>query len=85
MKTKFSKRDLIIIAAALIIGLTIGKFALGTSEENHDGHVHELEQITENGETIWTCSMHPQIRMDEPGNCPICGMELIPADDGGLR
>ncbi|RLD68115.1 MAG: efflux RND transporter periplasmic adaptor subunit [Bacteroidetes bacterium] len=83
MKTKFSKRDLIIIAAALIIGLTIGKFALGTSEENHDGHDHELEQITENGEIIWTCSMHPQIRMDEPGNCPICGMELIPADDGG--
>ena len=28
--------------------------------------------------TIYTCSMHPQIRMSEPGNCPICGMELIP-------
>ncbi len=39
--------------------------------------------------TIWTCSMHPQIRMLEPGNCPICGMELIPAttgeDTGGER
>ena len=83
MKTKFSKRDIIIMAAALIIGLTIGKFALGTSDENHEGHDHELVEVTENGETIWTCSMHPQIRMDEPGNCPICGMELIPADDGG--
>jgi membrane fusion protein, copper/silver efflux system len=28
--------------------------------------------------TIWTCSMHPQIRMPQPGKCPICGMELIP-------
>src|SRR5512133_2036924 len=28
--------------------------------------------------TIWTCAMHPQIRMSEPGKCPICGMELIP-------
>ncbi len=28
--------------------------------------------------TIWTCSMHPQIRRDKPGNCPICGMTLIP-------
>ncbi len=83
MKTKFSKRDIIIMAAALIIGLTIGKFALGTSNENHEGHDHELTAVSENGETIWTCSMHPQIRMDEPGNCPICGMELIPADDGG--
>jgi membrane fusion protein, copper/silver efflux system len=29
-------------------------------------------------QTIWTCSMHPQIRMTEPGQCPICGMDLIP-------
>ena len=27
---------------------------------------------------IWTCSMHPQVRMDAPGQCPICGMDLIP-------
>jgi len=27
---------------------------------------------------IWTCSMHPQIRKEEPGQCPICGMDLIP-------
>ena len=27
---------------------------------------------------IWTCAMHPQIRMNAPGKCPICGMELIP-------
>jgi membrane fusion protein, copper/silver efflux system len=28
--------------------------------------------------TIWTCSMHPHIRLDKPGKCPICGMDLIP-------
>jgi len=68
------------MASALIIGLGIGKFALGTSEENIDGHNHE--QVNEKEVVIWTCSMHPQIRMDEAGNCPICGMELIPADVG---
>jgi membrane fusion protein, copper/silver efflux system len=26
---------------------------------------------------VWTCSMHPQIRMPEPGKCPICGMDLV--------
>jgi len=26
---------------------------------------------------IWTCAMHPQIRLDHPGKCPICAMELI--------
>lgn len=28
---------------------------------------------------VWTCSMHPQIRLAAPGKCPICGMALIPA------
>lgn len=26
---------------------------------------------------LYTCSMHPQIVRDEPGNCPICGMKLV--------
>lgn len=28
--------------------------------------------------TIYTCPMHPQIRLPAPGNCPICGMTLEP-------
>ena len=31
---------------------------------------------------VWTCSMHPQIRLFEPGKCPICFMDLIPVDQG---
>ncbi|NUN48708.1 MAG: efflux RND transporter periplasmic adaptor subunit [Candidatus Brocadiae bacterium] len=30
---------------------------------------------------VWTCSMHPQIRLPNPGNCPICSMPLIPVED----
>ena len=30
--------------------------------------------------TIWTCPMHPQIRQDGPGTCPICGMALEPLE-----
>ncbi|MEO0115066.1 MAG: efflux RND transporter periplasmic adaptor subunit [candidate division WOR-3 bacterium] len=26
----------------------------------------------------WTCSMHPTVKSDKPGDCPICGMDLIP-------
>ncbi len=33
--------------------------------------------------TIWTCSMHPQIKLPKPGKCPICGMDLIPLASGG--
>ncbi len=28
----------------------------------------------------YTCSMHPQIHLDHPGNCPICSMPLVPVD-----
>jgi len=27
---------------------------------------------------IWTCPMHPEVRQDHPGACPICGMALEP-------
>ena len=29
-------------------------------------------------ETIYTCPMHPEIRQDQPGDCPKCGMHLVP-------
>lgn len=37
--------------------------------------------------SIWTCSMHPQIRRDGPGSCPICGMDLVPVRESadGVR
>ena len=30
--------------------------------------------------TMWTCPMHPEIRRDRPGTCPICGMALEPEE-----
>ncbi len=60
----------------LIAGLFIGWLIFGGSSNNHNEvteHVHE-----EGTEQIWTCAMHPQIRQNKPGKCPICGMDLIP-------
>jgi Cu+-exporting ATPase len=37
----------------------------------------ELKAATPQG-TIYTCPMHPEIREQQPGNCPICGMTLEP-------
>ena len=34
----------------------------------------------ENPDVFYTCSMHPQIMEPNAGNCPICGMELIPVE-----
>ncbi len=37
---------------------------------------------SENSKTFYTCGMHPQIILDHPGNCPICGMKLTPIRNG---
>jgi Cu(I)/Ag(I) efflux system membrane fusion protein len=58
----------------LIGGLLIGWFLF------HSPGKTKLQEDPKKQEkiTIWTCSMHPQIRMAKPGKCPLCGMDLIP-------
>lgn len=29
----------------------------------------------------YTCPMHPEVRKDEPGQCPICNMDLVKKED----
>jgi len=45
----------------------------------HTGHTHTTSppRAAAPG-AIWVCPMHPQIRRDGPGHCPICGMALEP-------
>jgi hypothetical protein len=38
----------------------------------------EMKQATPaSGKTIYTCSMHPEVQQDHPGDCPKCGMKLV--------
>lgn len=55
-----------LIAIALIVS--------GCSKSEESGK-HEHEVVKKDG--YWTCTMHPQVHMDKPGSCPICGMDLI--------
>lgn len=65
-----------------MIGLFLGYlFFEGTSDpQTMDEHIEETH-TDEDGNIVYTCSMHPQVRQNEPGDCPICGMDLIPADE----
>jgi Cu(I)/Ag(I) efflux system membrane fusion protein len=66
---------------ALLLGLFAGYLLFGNAAPNEVAAPSETH--SHSGE-IWTCSMHPQIQRDEPGDCPICGMDLIPlAADAG--
>lgn len=59
--------------------ILIAGFILGWLVFHRSQTIQKSETVvSEKKSTIWTCSMHPQIRRDAPGQCPICGMDLIP-------
>lgn len=49
---------------------------------NPEHYLGLREPIDAPAGTIWTCPMHPEVRQDHPGACPICGMALEPAEVG---
>ena len=72
LKNKYVRISLLLIAG-VIIGWVIKPGNKGSSDSSTS-----TTQESQTKEQIWTCSMHPQIRRNEPGQCPICGMDLIP-------
>lgn len=94
----FSLRDLARrhrgkLFALQVIVLVVGGYALaswvgggGKAEQAKQASAVKVTQAAE-GPSMWTCSMHPQIRQPNPGDCPICGMDLIPVakTSGGMR
>lgn len=74
-----------VLVAAIAVAFGVGRWttwersaAPGAAEagkvSGDHGHDHEEAES-------WTCSMHPQVDQPEAGDCPICGMELIPASE----
>ncbi len=51
-----------------------------TAISEHADHGDLVPTINAEGKVVWTCSMHPQIQLPEPGKCPICFMDLIPLE-----
>lgn len=81
----FKKVVISISVATFIAGIIIGLLIRGGSVENSGGNRGGVN--AESTILLWTCSMHPQIKQDGPGQCPICGMDLtsLKEDTGGDR
>ncbi len=89
------KQNYKLIIGVLIIGLLIGYSISSSTHQNNnisenksthqhidtsDSHDHDKSE-----NQIWTCSMHPQIKQNKPGTCPICAMDLIPLERGSVE
>lgn len=67
------KNKTLVIIITLVSGILIGWLLFHSPEKKEAVQKPEVAKAT-----IWTCSMDPQVRKSEPGQCPICGMDLIP-------
>jgi len=64
-----------VLAAAILLSLAAGYLI-------HATVTGEPEPETSAEKQWWICSMHPQIKLLEPGLCPICNMPLVPLETG---
>ncbi|MCK4958102.1 MAG: efflux RND transporter periplasmic adaptor subunit [Planctomycetes bacterium] len=72
---KIRKTDplvLLLLVVVLVVGFWLGGRGASTPADKSE-HLH-----TEAKAQLWTCSMHPQIKLQAPGLCPLCNMALIP-------
>jgi Cu(I)/Ag(I) efflux system membrane fusion protein len=72
------KKQVIFSISMLLLGLFAGRYLI----PSNTAAPHAVDMLESTQSKLWTCSMHPQIRQAEPGDCPICGMELVPAVEG---
>ena len=70
------KKSLLLIACTMLLILFYGC----NIKKNH-----RTEHTAEASGDIYTCSMHPEIIRDVPGNCPICGMKLVRKEKDGKK
>lgn len=75
------------LAGAALVYFLTGSESASPSGAGHDHMADpsgaEAAPAEAAGEVVWTCSMDPQVQLPAPGDCPICGMALIPLDPAG--
>jgi len=63
----------IIFATFIVVSLV---FIVSCNSGTKNPH-NKMETQSTASEVYYTCTMHPEVHSDKPGNCPKCGMELI--------
>ena len=68
------RRLLLVVAVVILLVAAVGAgYLLGHHRGAPTAAAHKI---------VYQCPMHPFIISDKPGNCPICGMTLVPVEEG---
>jgi RND family efflux transporter MFP subunit len=76
-----NRKSGILIAAALLVIVTVVAGFVLMKSDNKSGDKTATENAAQKTQ-LWTCGMHPEVILHEPGNCPKCGMKLVPVKAG---
>ncbi len=74
-------QHLVLVGVLVGFGYSAGR-TFGPSGGPAPESSSSVEVVTAKVPEVWTCSMHPQVRLPEAGKCPICFMDLIPGNTG---
>jgi len=66
----------------LFISILLPVISIISCNSNKDTHAGHNDGAVQD---IYTCPMHPEIIKDKPGKCPICGMDLVKKERGGVK
>jgi membrane fusion protein, copper/silver efflux system len=88
IKNWTSEHLLLSLVIIFIIGILAGSLVFGgsdtTGKSENEVSTEDHSEMEHAPGTLWTCAMHPQIKMEKPGDCPICGMTLVPMESDAV-
>jgi hypothetical protein len=74
------RKEFVVLIVSAVALITLGARAqVGAIDPNrpHGKHGHDYDRERDRTQK-YTCTMHPEVVIDHPGNCPKCGMKLVP-------
>jgi Cu(I)/Ag(I) efflux system membrane fusion protein len=78
------KYTLLVIGTVAVLAMA-GYFLYLMLFDSHAGHDQTIVQTQQAEIEYYTCTMHPSVRAQKPGKCPLCGMELTPVFRKGTQ
>lgn len=70
------------LVSSLLVGIVVAQFLPQDLLGLRQSSTENVEEASDDGQ-LWTCGMHPHVIQEEPGQCPICGMDLTPMQGSG--
>ena len=74
------QKRIFILTSAITFAISAGA-QVEAIDLNRPGSEHDYEQEREHEKQKYTCPMHPDVVTNHPGNCPKCGMKLMPMEE----